>query len=98
MSDSTYANREQENNQRFNQLALTLQQFRTTVDNDIHGQIRNENLILDGLGENFSLAMEQVQRTGGELRSVMNRNASLTRIIGMILLGFFVIWMLLKLI
>lgn len=97
MSDSTYANREQQNNQRFDQLALTLHQFRTTVNNDIHGTIQQENLTLDLLGENFNQLVLQVKRTSSDLRGVMARNASLTRVVGLILLGFVVIWMLLKL-
>lgn len=97
MSDSTYANREQQNNQRFDQLALTLHQFRTTVNNEIHGAIQLENLTLDLLGENFNQLMSQVKRTSSDLRGVMTRNASITRIVGLILLGFVVIWMILKL-
>lgn len=97
MTDATYSNREQQNNQRFDQLALTLHQFRTTVNNDIHGTIQQENLMLDLLGENFNQLMNQVKRTSTDLRGVMTRNASITRIVGIILLGFIVIWMLLKL-
>lgn len=97
MSDSLYAHREDQNNQRFEQLAQTLHQFRNTVNNDIHGSIQQENSILDSLNDSFGLLMQQVKRTSGDLRSVINRNASLSRIVGMILLGFFVIWMLYKL-
>ncbi|EGW34510.1 uncharacterized protein SPAPADRAFT_149498 [Spathaspora passalidarum NRRL Y-27907] len=96
MSDSLYSTREDQNNQRFDQLAHTLHQFRTTVNNDIHGSIQQENSILDSLSDNFSSLMVSVKRTSGELRTVMNRNASLTRIVGMILLVFFIIWMLYK--
>ncbi|CAH2350021.1 hypothetical protein CLIB1423_01S00628 [[Candida] railenensis] len=97
MADSTYANREQQNNQRFDQLASTLHQFRTTVNNDIHGSIQQENSTLDLLGENFNQLMNQVKRTSSDLRGVMARNASITRIVGIILLCFVVIWMLSKL-
>lgn len=96
MSDSLYSQREQQNNQQFDHLALTLHQFRTTVNNDIHGAIQQE-LILDTLGDQFGQLMNLVKRTSGDLRSVMNRNASLTRVVGLILLGFFVIWSLYKL-
>lgn len=92
-----YAHREEQNNQRFDQLAQTLHQFRTVVNDDIHGSIQQENLLLDSLNDNFSQAWVKVKRTSGDLRTVMNRNASLTRIVGIILLGFAVIWTLLKL-
>lgn len=92
-----YAHREEQNNQRFDQLAQTLHQFRTVVNDDIHGSIQQENLLLDSLGDNFSQAWVKVKRTSGDLRTVMNRNASLTRIVGIILLVFIVIWTLLKL-
>jgi len=97
MSNLLYSHREQENNQRFDNLAQTLNQFRNTVNNDIHGSIQQENLTLDLLSDNFSQLMHLVKRTSGDLRNVMNRNASLTRIVGLILLAFFVIWMLYKL-
>lgn len=89
-----YLHREQQNNQRFDQLAQTLHQFRTTVGNDIHGAVQQENLMLDLLNDNFGQAWESVKRTSGDLRTVMNRNASLTRIVGLILVGFVVVWML----
>ncbi|KAK6197956.1 uncharacterized protein RJT21DRAFT_122778 [Scheffersomyces amazonensis] len=97
MGDTLYSHREDQNNQRFDQLANTLHQFRNTVNNDIHGAIQQENSILDSLNDNFGQLMQQVKRTSGDLRTVMNRNASLTRIVGLILLGFFIIWMLYKL-
>lgn len=97
MGDNLYSHRENQNNQRFDQLAQTLHQFRNTVNNDIHGSIQQENLILDSLNDNFGQLMTLVKRTSGELRSVMTRNASLTKIVGLILLAFFVIWMLFKL-
>lgn len=97
MGDNLYSHRENQNNQRFDQLAQTLHQFRNTVNNDIHGSIQQENLILDSLNDNFGQLMTLVKRTSGELRSVMTRNAGLTKIVGLILLAFFVIWMLFKL-
>ncbi|ODV65691.1 hypothetical protein HYPBUDRAFT_113043 [Hyphopichia burtonii NRRL Y-1933] len=92
-----YSHREQQNNQRFDQLAQTLHQFRTVVNDDIHGSIQQENLTLDMLNDNFGQVWIKVKRTSGDLRNVMNRNASLTRIIGLILLIFVIIWMLTKL-
>ncbi|CUM68471.1 uncharacterized protein PRCAT00006196001 [Priceomyces carsonii] len=97
MTDSLYALREQLNNQRFDQLAQTLHQFRSTVDNDIHGAILLENLIIDSLNDNFGQMMQQVRRTGGDLRNVLRRNASLSKVVGVILIGFIVLWMLYKL-
>ncbi|WLF76457.1 v-SNARE [Lodderomyces elongisporus] len=96
MSD-LYAHREEQNNQKFEQLAQTLSQFRNTVNRDIHDSIQQENGLLNQLSDNFSNLMQQVKRTSGNLTTVMNRNSSLTRIVGLILLGFFVIWMLFKL-
>lgn len=97
MSDSLYSLREEQNNQSFDRLALTLHQFRTTVNNDIHGAIQQENLILDALNDNFSQLSQSVRRTSGSLRTVMTRNASLSKVVGIILVGFIVIWMLMKL-
>lgn len=97
MSDNLYAHREQQNNERFNDLALTLRLFRNTVNDDINGMIQQENLTLDLLNDNFSRLMTLVKRTSGDLRGVMNRNSSLTRTVGLILLAFFIIWMLYKL-
>lgn len=87
-----YGHREEQNNQRFDQLAQTLQQFRTTVDNDIHGAVQLEMLTLDLLNDNFSQLWTKVKRTSGDLRAVMNRNASLSRIVFIILLIFFLLW------
>ncbi|CAN3359784.1 protein transport protein Sft1p [Diutina catenulata] len=89
--------REQQNNAEFDRLASTLHQFRTTVDRDIHGSVQQENSILNSLEENFSSLMVSVKRTSGQLSNVMNRNTSLTRIVGIILLGFVIIYMLWKL-
>ncbi|KAK6874371.1 Protein transport protein SFT1 [Candida tropicalis] len=97
MSDTLYSQREEQNNKKFDELASTLNRFRTTIDQDIHGQIQQENSLLDSLNDNFNSMMISVKKTSGELRNVMNRNASLTRIVGLILLAFFVIWMLYKL-
>lgn len=92
-----YSHREEQNNQRFDQLAQTLQQFRTTVDNDIHGSIQQEMLALDVLNDNLSQLWTKMKRTSGDLRSIMNRNASLTRIVFIILLVFFLLWTVVKL-
>lgn len=92
-----YSHREEQNNQRFDQLAQTLHQFRTTVDNDIHGGIQQEMLTLDLLNDNFAQLWSKVKRSSGDLRTVMNRNASLTKIVFTILVFFFVIWTIAKL-
>ncbi|SGZ53422.1 CIC11C00000001024 [Sungouiella intermedia] len=92
-----YSHREEQNNQRFDQLAQTLQQFRTTVDNDIHGAVQLDMLTLDLLNDNFGQLWTKVRRTSGELRNVMNRNASLSRIVVIILLIFFLLWTVAKL-
>lgn len=92
-----YGHREEQNNQRFDQLAQTLHQFRTTVDNDIHGGIQQEMLTLDLLNDNFAQLWTKVKRSSGDLRTVMNRNASLTKIVFLILVFFFVIWTITKL-
>lgn len=92
-----YNHREEQNNQRFDQLAQTLHQFRTTVDNDIHGGIRQEMLTLDLLNDNFAQLWSKVKRSSGDLQTVMNRNASLTKIVFTILVFFFVIWTISKL-
>jgi len=97
MSSNLYSHREQQNNQKFEQLANTLHQFRTTVNNDIHDSIQQELGLLHQLNDNFSSLMQLVKSTLSNLTNVMNRNAGLTRIVGIILLGFFVIWMLFKL-
>lgn len=97
MSSNLYSHREQQNNQKFEQLANTLHQFRTTVNNDIHDSIQQELGLLHQLNDNFSSLMQLVKSTLSNLTNVMNRNAGLTRIVGIILLGFFVIWMLYKL-
>lgn len=97
MSDTLYSQREEQNNRKFDDLASTLNRFRTTIDQDVHGQIQQENSLLDSLNDNFNSMMIEVKRTSGDLRNVMNRNASLTRIVGLILLAFFVVWMLYKL-
>lgn len=96
MGENLYSHREGENNQRFDQLAQTLHQFRTTVNNDIHGSIQQEGLILNALNDNFSQLMVLVRRTSNDLRTVMNRNTSLSRIVVIILVGFIIIWTLYK--
>lgn len=96
MSD-LYGHREEQNNQRFDQLSQTLQQFRTTVDRDIHGRVQLEMLTLDSLNDSFGLLWTKVKRTSGDLQTVMTRNASLTRIVVILLGVFFVIMTLIKL-
>lgn len=94
MSD-LYAHRENQNNQRFDELALTLRLFRTTVE-DINTNVQAEGGLLDTINDGFGQLMSGVKRTSGELRNVMNRNASLTRMVGAVLAMFFVVWMLWK--
>ncbi|EGV65340.1 v-SNARE [Yamadazyma tenuis] len=96
MSDNLYSHREGQNNQRFDELASTLRQFRNTVD-DIQSNVQQENSMLNLLNDNFGRMMLSVKRTSGELRTVMNRNSSLTKTVGVILIFFFVVWMLYKL-
>lgn len=91
-----YGHREQENNERFNQLADTLSQFRNTVEHDIQGGIRSELNILDSLSDNFSQLWTRVKRSSNDLSTTMRRNSNLSRIVGLILLLFFVIWMIYK--
>ncbi|KAI5963634.1 SFT1 [Candida pseudojiufengensis] len=93
-----YSHREEQNNQKFEQLAQTLNQFKNTINNDINDSINQESGLINQLNENFSNLMSSVSRTSGNLRTVMNRNQSLTRIVGIILGGFFIVWMLFKLI
>lgn len=92
-----YSHREEQNNQRFDQLSQTLHQFRTTVDRDIHGRVQQDMLMLDQLGDNFGQLWTKVKRTSGDLQTVMNRNASLTRIVFVLLVSFLLIWTLFKL-
>lgn len=92
-----YGHREEQNNQRFDQLSQTLQQFRTTVDRDIHGRVQLEMLTLDVLNDSFGHLWTKVKRTSGDLLTVMNRNASLTRIVVVLLAIFFIAMTLLKL-
>lgn len=92
-----YSHREEQNNQRFDQLAQTLHQFRHTVDSDIHGAVQQDMLALDLLSDNFGQLWSKMKRTSGDLRSIMNRNASLTRIVFIILLVFFLLWTVAKL-
>ncbi|WPK26234.1 hypothetical protein PUMCH_003583 [Australozyma saopauloensis] len=87
-----YGHREQQNNQRFDDLSHTLSLFRETVDRDINGRVQQEMLTLDLLNDNFSNLWLKVRRTSGDLQTVMTRNASLTRIVGIILVLFIVIW------
>lgn len=91
-----YGHREQDNNERFNQLADTLSQFRNTVEHDIQGGIRSELNILDSLSDNFSQLWTRVKRSSNDLSTTMRRNSNLSRIVGLILLLFFVIWMIYK--
>lgn len=92
-----YSHREEENNQKFNQLSLMLHQFRTTVDRDIHGRVQLDMLLLDAFNDNMSQLWSKVKRTSSDLLTVMNRNASLSRIVGAILIIFFLIWTIHKL-
>lgn len=94
---SLYGFREEENSQRFNQLADTLNQFRNTVENDIQGGLRTEQNLLDSLNDNFSQLWTRVKRTSTDLSAVIKRNSNLSRIVGLILAAFFVAWMLYKL-
>lgn len=87
-----YGHREEQNNQRFDDLSHTLSLFRETVDRDIHGRVQQEMLTLDLLNDNFSNLWQKVKRTSGDLQTVMTRNASLTRIIAIILIVFVLLW------
>lgn len=87
-----YGHREEQNNQRFDNLSRTLSLFRETVDRHIHGRVQQEMLTLDLLNYNFSNLWQKVQRSSGDLRTVMTRNASLTRIVIIILALFILLW------
>lgn len=91
MSD-LYNQREQQNNQRFDDLSHTLSLFRETVDRDIHGRVQQEMLMLDLMNDNFSNLWQKVRRTSGDLNTVMTRNTSLTRIVLVILALFIIVW------
>lgn len=92
-----YGHREQENDERFSQLANTLNQFRTTVENDIHAGVRGELSVLDSMNDTFSQLWTRVSRSRGDLTTVLHRNASLARIVGILVAIFFVTWMIYKL-
>lgn len=92
-----YSHREVQNGERFDQLANTLNQFRNTVENDIHGGIQNEQLTLDLLNDNFGQLWTKLKRSSGDLRTIMNRNASLAKLVGLFLLMAFILWTLNKL-
>lgn len=92
-----YSHREAQNGERFDQLANTLNQFRNTVENDIHAGIQNEQLTLDLLNDNFGQLWSKLKRSSGDLRTVMNRNASLAKLVGLFLLMAFILWTLNKL-
>lgn len=91
-----YGHREQENNDRFNQLANTLSQFRNTVEQEIQGGVRSELSILTSMNDSFSQLWTRVKRSSGDLSTTMRRNSNLSRIIGIILLLFFIAWMIYK--
>lgn len=96
MSD-LYNQREQQNNQRFDDLSHTLSLFRETVDRDINGRVQQEMLMLDLMNDNFNNLWQKVRRTSGDLNTVMTRNTSLTRIVLIILAVFVIVWTLLHL-
>lgn len=90
-----YSFREQQNNAEFDRLALTLHQFRQTVDHDIHGSVQQENSLLNSLEEGMLLMMASVSRTRTQLLDVINRQLLLTKLVGAILVGFillYVVW------
>lgn len=91
-----YGHREQENNDRFNQLADTLSQFRNTVEQEIQGGVRSELNILTSMNDSFSQLWTRVKRSSGDLSTTMRRNSNLSRIVGIILLLFFIAWMIYK--
>ena len=87
-----YGHREDQNNERFDNLSHTLSLFRETVDSHIHGRVQQEMLTLDLLNNNLSNLWQNVQRSSGDLLTVMTRNASLTRIVIIILAFFILLW------
>lgn len=91
-----YGHREQDNNERFDQLADTLSHFRNTVQNDIQGSLQSELGLLDSLNDNFSLLWIRVKRSSGDLSTTMRRNLNISRIVAIVLVLFFIAWMIYK--
>lgn len=92
-----YNYREEENSQQFDNLAQTLRQFRNTVDDDIRGGIQQESSMLDALNDNFSQLWQNVRRSSGDLNLVLKRNLNLSRVIGLTLIFFLLVWTIYKL-
>lgn len=87
-----YSHREEQNNQKFDRLANTLHQFRSTINDDIEGSLAEEGLTTNALNDNISQLIEQAKRRSMNLRNTFSRNTSLNKAVGIIFLTFFCLW------
>ena len=87
-----YSHREEQNNQKFDRLANTLHQFRSTINDDIEGSLAEEGLTTNALNDNISQLIEQAKRRSMNLRNTFSRNTSLNKAAGIIFLTFFCLW------
>ncbi|ODV97757.1 hypothetical protein PACTADRAFT_73448 [Pachysolen tannophilus NRRL Y-2460] len=95
MSSSTYAQRESENNERFDALASKISTFRK-VTQDVHDQSLQDQYNLDAANSAMSSFLNKVKNTSNKLARVINANSNTFRMIGIGLLAFFILWTLFK--
>lgn len=92
---SRYSQREAENEDQFNLLANKLSSLRSITE-DINNHAQNSEVI-EGLSLSFGSMMSSVKNTASHLGRSMGMGTLVWRTVFILLVGFFVVWTLMKL-
>ncbi|GMM36476.1 Sft1 protein [Saccharomycopsis crataegensis] len=92
---SRYSQRESENDDQFNLLANKLSTLRSITE-DINNHASHTD-VMDSLSNNFDSMLKSVKNSGMRLTRSMNMGTGVWRTVGIVLVLFFIIWTLLKL-
>ncbi|SCU89632.1 LANO_0D05776g1_1 [Lachancea nothofagi CBS 11611] len=96
MSNSRYAQVENGNNQRLDELANKLSTFRR-VNEEIGSDARADSSVMDQLQNQFGSMMLKLKNSSSRLTRSMRAGNNIWRMIGLSLLIFFIIYALFKL-
>ncbi|SCU94786.1 LADA_0G11232g1_1 [Lachancea dasiensis] len=96
MSSSRYAQVENSNNQRLDELANKLSTFRG-VNEEIGNDARADSSVMNQLQNQFDTMMLKVRNSSSRLTRSINSGNSIWRMVGLSLLAFFIMYALFKL-
>ncbi|KAH3899807.1 probable Protein transport protein SFT1 [Saccharomycodes ludwigii] len=95
MSGSKYAQVENRNNQRLDELANKLSSFRN-INSEIGEQAEADNALLTNLGGHFDSLLNNIKDSSTRLTRSMNAGKGIWKMVGLALLAFFIFYILFK--